>query len=153
MLTTPHALIGLVIISRLPNFLGLFLSLLSHFILDFFVPHWNPHLYTEFKKDKKVSSSSVKVILIDGFLAVGLTLYFMAKALPNLNQAFLLGLSSFMAVFPDLAEVPYYFFNYKARWMKKYVYFTHKYQTNGVFFWGIITQVAVIIASLGLLLS
>ncbi len=153
MLTTPHALVGLVIITRFPNFLGLFLSLLSHFILDFFIPHWNPHLYTEFSKNKKLSSNSIKIIIVDGLLGVVLTLFFMTRALPDLNQAFLMGLGAFAAILPDFIEIPYYFLHYKASWLKAYVDFTHKHQSNGIFFWGILTQVAVIVVSLGILLS
>jgi membrane-bound metal-dependent hydrolase YbcI (DUF457 family) len=152
MLTTPHALVGLAIITKFPNLLGLFLSLLSHFFLDFFIPHWNPHLYTEFRQAKKISSFSLKVILIDSCVAVSLTLFFMARALPNLAQAFLLGFSALMAVFPDVLEIPYYFLGYKAKWMKTYVYFEHRHQSNGVFFWGVLTQILVILASLKILL-
>ena len=151
MLTTPHTLVALVIISRFPNFTGLALSLLSHFALDFFIPHWNPHLYTEMNKDKKVSKQSVAIILVDGLIAVAFTLYMMAQKLPFLNQAFLIGLAAFLAVSPDLIEAPYYFLNYKARWMVKYVEFEHKYQSNGVFFWGIVTQVLVVLVALKVL--
>ena len=152
MLTTPHILVGLVIISKIPNVFGLLLSLISHFLLDFFIPHWNPHLYTEFKKAGKVSSFSIKTILVDGFLAVALTLFFMFKNLPNLSQAFLYGLSSFMAVLPDAIEIPYYFLSWKNKWMKKYVYFEHKYQANAGIFWGLVTQVLVVLACLKALL-
>jgi len=151
MLTTPHALVGLAIIQKSPNILGLFLALISHFIFDFFLPHWNPHLYTELKKTGKISFNSILVIIIDGLLAVGLTLFFMSKSLPNLNQALFYGLGPLMAVLPDLIEIPYYFLNYKANWLKKYVYFEHKYQANTNFLWGTLTQVLVVIASLKIL--
>jgi len=152
MLTTPHALVGLVIIQKIPYPIGLFASLISHFLLDFFIPHWNPHLYTEFKKTGRISSSSTKVILIDGFLAVAFTLFFMFKNLPDLSMVFLYGLSSFVAVLPDAIEIPHFFLSSKNKWMKKYIYFTHKYQANTGFFWGITTQVLVILASLKILL-
>lgn len=151
MLTTPHTLTALVIISRFPNLTGLILALLSHFALDFFIPHWNPHLYTEMNKNKKISFKSIAVILIDGLIAVAFTLYFMIQKLPSLNQAFLVGLAAFLAVSPDFIEIPYYFFNYRARWMVKYVEFEHQHQSNGVFFWGLVTQIIVILASLKIL--
>lgn len=151
MLTTPHVLVGLVIIQKIPHPLGLFLSLISHFILDFFIPHWNPHLYTEFKKGGKISDPSIKVILVDGFLAVALTLFFMSKSLPDLSQAFLYGLASFMAVLPDAIEIPYYFGGWKNKWLKKYVYFEHKYQASAGIFWGMLTQILVVVASLKIL--
>lgn len=152
MLTTPHVLVALVIISRLPNFAGLILSLMSHFFLDFFIPHWNPHLYTEMSQNKKVSPNSIAIILADGLIAVIFTLYFMIQKLPFFNQAFVIGLAAFLAVLPDFIEIPYYFLNYKARWMVKYVEFEHQYQSNGVFFWGIVTQLLVVAASLKILL-
>lgn len=151
MLTLPHTLVALVIISRLPNCAGLILSLLSHFALDFFIPHWNPHLYTEISKNKKISPNSIAIILADGLIAVVFTLYFMIQKLPSFNQFLITGLAAFLAVLPDFIEIPYYFFNYRALWMVKYVEFEHKYQSNGVFFWGIVTQILVILASLKVL--
>ena len=141
MLTTPHVLVALVIISRLPNFAGLILALLSHFVLDFFIPHWNPHLYTEMSKNKKVSPNSIAIILVDGLIAVAFTLYFMMQKLPFFNQAFVVGLAAFLAVLPDFIEIPYYFLNYKAGWMVKYIEFEHQYQSTGGFFWGLVTQI------------
>jgi hypothetical protein len=151
MLSTPHVLVALVIISRLPNFTGLILALLSHFVLDFFIPHWNPHLYTEISKNKKISPKSIAIILADGLIAVAFTLYFMMQRLPFFNQAFLVGLAAFLAVLPDFIEIPYYFLNYEARWIVKYVEFEHQYQSTAAFFWGIATQVVVILASLQVL--
>lgn len=151
MLSTPHALVGLAIIQKFPHPAGVLFSFLSHFILDFFLPHWNPHLYTEFSKAGRISSSSLKVIIIDGLSAVLFTLFFTAKQLPNLNLAFLTGISAFTAVLPDAVEIPYYFWNWKNKWLAKYVYFEHKFQANGSFFWGILTQLLVISASIKVL--
>ncbi|HUV47326.1 MAG TPA: hypothetical protein VMW29_04275 [Candidatus Bathyarchaeia archaeon] len=152
MLTTPHSLIGMVVITRFPNFLGIILAIVSHFLLDFFIPHWNPHLYTEFKQNKKISSSSYKLVILDGLIGVSLTLFFMWRLLPDVKLAFLTGLGSFMGVFPDSLEIPYYFLGYKAQWMKFYADFSHKYQSNGVFVWGMITQILVVLACLKVLL-
>jgi len=152
MLTTPHSLVGMVVITRFPNFLGIILAIVSHLLLDFFIPHWNPHLYTEFKQNKKISSSSYKLVILDGLIGVSLTLFFMWRFLPNLRLAFWSGVGSFMAVFPDTIEIPYYFLGYRTKWMKLYVDFSHKFQSNGVFIWGMITQILVVLASLKVLL-
>jgi len=152
MLTTPHALVGLVIINKSPNFLGLFLALISHFILDFFLPHWNPHIYTEFKKSKKVSYSSLKIILVDGILAVILTLFIMSKNLPNLTQTFLFGLAAFLAISPDLIAIPYYFLKQKNKLLKTYIAFERKYQSHCEVFWGMITQIIVVLVCFKILL-
>lgn len=149
MLTTPHILIGIVIIKLFPYPLGaLILAFLSHFILDFFIPHWNPHIYTEMRKDKKISGSSLKVIFLDSLLALILFLILASKTLPNYQQIFLYGLGAFFAALPDLVEIPYYFLDSKNKLLAKYVDFEHKYQANGTFFWGTATQILIIIVSL-----
>jgi hypothetical protein len=134
-----------------PHPLTLFFSLLSHFVLDFFVPHWNPHLYTEFHKKGGISNGSVKIALIDGVVGVGLTLYFFFSNLTNLNLAFLFAFSSLFAVLPDLIEVPYYFFGCKAKWLKDYVHFEHLHQARANVFWGSVTQVLTSLAALKIL--
>ena len=120
MLTTPHALVGLTIYKLYPHPISLFFSLVSHYLLDYALPHWNPHIFSEFKKDKKISKFSLGVILGDGVLAVFLTLIVMTQALPNFNMAFFLGLSSFLAVLPDAIEIPYYFLGMKNRFFTIY---------------------------------
>jgi hypothetical protein len=149
MLTTPHVLVALTIVKLVPNPLAaLLLCLLSHFLIDFFIPHWNPHLFTEFKKAGRVSNFSITVILADGFLALGLLGALAYKTLPNYQQIFLYGLGTFFGVLPDLIEVPHYFLKWQNNWMKKYVDFQHKNQSNGNAFWGVITQLLVIAACL-----
>jgi len=151
MLTTPHTLVALVIAQKTPFPINLILAFLSHFVLDFCTPHWNPHLYTEFKKDKKVSKKSLQVIFIDAFIAVVFTVYFMIKALPDLFNGFVIGMSAFMAVLPDAIEIPYYFLNSKNKLLKKYVLLEHHHQAKAGIFWGNVSQVAIILASLKVL--
>lgn len=149
MLTTPHILIGISIVKLFPNsVIALALAFLSHFILDFFIPHWNPHLYTEMKKNKKISFFSLKIIMIDSLLALSLFSFLAYKLLPNWQQIFFYGLGAFMASLPDLIEIPYYFFGFSNKLLKKYVNFEHHYQANGTFFWGILTQIIVVLACL-----
>jgi len=153
MLSTPHVLVGIFLIDRFPNICGLVLALLSHFLLDFCIPHWNPHLYTEFKKQGKISKTSLKIIILDIITAIGATLYFMSLKLPNLSLALLYGLASFMAILPDFVEIPYYFFRSKSVLLKKYVYFEHKYQAGAGVFWGGLIQILIGLAALKSLLT
>ncbi len=149
MLTTPHALVGAFILLTTPNFfLGCFLALLSHFLLDFFIPHWNPHLYTEIKKNKKVSKSSLKIIILDALIANILLLAIALKLALSWKKIALLWIGAFWAIFPDLVEIPYYFFNWKNKYLNKYINFEHKNQSNGNLFWGLVTQTLVILAAL-----
>jgi len=148
-LTTPHALIGAFILLTTPNFfLGCFLAFLSHFLIDFFIPHWNPHLYTEIKKNKKVSKNSLKIITWDAIIANVLLLIVAFKLSLSWNKVVLLWVGAFWAIFPDLVEAPYYFFNWKNKYLNRYIEFEHKNQSNANLFWGIITQVLVSLAAL-----
>lgn len=149
MLTTPHVLVGLSIlkITKSPV-LAIILAFLSHFILDFFIPHWNPHLYTEHKKSGSISKNSLLIIFVDGFLALLFLAILSFQAWPDFSQIFLYGLVSLASVLPDLIEIPYYFLNWKNKWLAGYVRFEHKNQANGTIFWGLSTQVLVVIASL-----
>lgn len=151
MLTTPHALVGLAIIKYFPNPLGLVLAFLSHYLIDFSLPHWNPHIYTEFKKQGRISSTSFRIIILDGLIAVAFTLFVMWTSLPNLGLAFLYGIGSFIAVLPDALEIPYYFFGIKSKFLKKYASLCHRFQVDASFFWGVLTQILVILACLKVL--
>lgn len=144
MLTTPHALLGIALATKLPLFLGLPLALLSHFALDFLVPHWNPHLYTETRKNGQISSSSVAVIFLDGLLTFALLLYF-AFSFGN----FILPLAgAILATLPDWVEIPYYFLKIRHPLLVRYVTFEHNHQARANFFLGIITQLAAVLVSL-----
>lgn len=149
MLTLPHTLAAAVLVKIFPNpYLCLPLALLSHFFLDFFVPHWNPHLFTEFKKTGRVSWQSILLILVDAAISLGFCLYILLKFWPDFNQVAIFAGAIFLATLPDTIEIPYYFFRSQASWLKKYVKFEHKYQANANVFWGITTQVIVIILCL-----
>lgn len=149
MLTTPHVLTALVIVKIFPQpILAIGLAFLSHFMLDFFIPHWNPHIYTEMSKDKKISLGSFKIIILDSLLALSIFLFLAYQTLPDINTILVYGTASFIAILPDLVEIPYYFFKSKNKLLKQYVDFEHKYQANGTFFWGMITQLLVVLASL-----
>ncbi|MFC1711262.1 hypothetical protein ACFLZ1_01610 [Patescibacteria group bacterium] len=154
MLTTPHVVVSLAILKIVPNpGAALVLAFLSHFVLDWFIPHWNPHLFTEHKKSGKISKNSLLIILTDGFLSFTLLLVLSLKVWPDLNRIFLYYLTAFAATLPDLIEIPYYFMNSKNKLLAKYVNFEHENQANGTVFWGILTQVIVVLAGLQELFS
>lgn len=149
MLTTPHVLVGLTILKIIPNpGLAFILAFLSHFLLDFFIPHWNPHIYTEMKKNKRLSLNSLKIILLDGFLSLTILAYLSWQIWPDFSRIINIGLIAFASVLGDLIEIPYYFFGLKNKYLMKYVEFEHQHQSNGTFFWGVITQILVILACL-----
>ncbi len=147
MLTTPHAMIAIVIFLYIPNkFLAFFLALMSHFLFDFFFPHWNPHLFTELKNEKKLSRKTVIFIFYDALAAVIITLiviYF--KTWPNFSASVLLILVELAAVLPDLVEIPYYFLGSKNKILQKYVNFQHNHQADAGMKTDIASQVAVIL--------
>ena len=149
MLTLPHALFAVAIVRLIPNpVIALPLALASHFVLDFFVPHWNPHLYTEFSKDGKISKNSLNIIALDTILAFAFCLLILFRFWPNIYLIAFYGAAIFLAILPDIIEIPYYFFNSKAKWLTDYVDFEHRYQSNGGFLIGMTTQVIVVILSL-----
>ena len=148
MLTTPHVLVGLALLAKLPPILALPAALMSHFVFDFLLPHWNPHLYTEMKTQGRLSRNSLLIILIDGLVALGLAVFFALK-----SANFLPLIVAFLAVLPDLVEIPFYFLKYQPKWLSRYVTFEHNHQAKADIFWGSITQLIVIIACLKLLLA
>lgn len=149
MLETPHVALGVAIATKFPNpFIAIPLSFASHFILDR-VPHWNPHLYTE---TQKTGHPSLKSTIIGG-TDIGIALifgsFFAYKALPNTNLAILILASSFASVLSDVIKYPYYYFNFRPLWLKKWVDFERAMQVNSrSVFWGLVTQLIMIFASL-----
>jgi hypothetical protein len=149
MLTLPHTLVAAVIVKLLPEpLLALPLAFISHFLLDFYILHWNPHLYTEFKKKKQISQNSQKVILADGLLALTFCFYILLKYWPDFGIIALFAGAIFLATLPDTVEIPYYFLGLKNRWLSRYVTYQHHHQSNGNFYWGMLTQVILVVLSL-----
>jgi hypothetical protein len=147
MLTTPHVLAGMALATQLPFPWGLPLALLSHFVLDFLVPHWNPHLFTEMKREGKLSARSLRVITLDG-LAAGLSVIWFSWANPTSP----LWLGAFLGVLPDFMEIPYYLFHIKQPLLIRFVTFEHLHQAKADPPLGIVTQLAVMAIALSLLL-
>lgn len=150
MLELPHTLVGAAIATVIPNpLISLPLALLSHFITDY-VPHWNPHLNTELKTLGEVSTRSKVIVMADAGLALMIGTYIAARS----NNFIVVMLACFLAVAPDVAEIPYYFLGLKnISWIRKLIDYQRAHQWNVPAFWGILTQVAVCIVALYLTLS
>lgn len=150
MLELPHTLVGAAIATVIPNpLISLPLSLFSHFITDY-VPHWNPHLNTELKTLGKVSTRSKVIVMADAGLALMIGTYIATRS----NNFIVVMLACFLAVAPDVAEIPYYFLGLKnISWIRKLIDYQRAHQWNVPAFWGILTQVIVCIVALYLTLS
>jgi len=148
-LETPHVAIGAAIAVNVGNpYLAVPLALLSHFVLDR-IPHWNPHFYTEMKKYGKPSKKSTTLAIVDSFAALGLGLAVSSNALPDTGKAALIILCCLMAVLPDQIKTPFFFLKETRKGLlKKWVVFERSMQVDAPFWPGILTQVAVLAASL-----
>lgn len=145
MLLTPHAAMGAAIAKKINNpLLSLPLAFLTHFLADAIIPHWNPHIYTELKKNQKISRKSFYFIVADSFFSLLLTLYLSATPLPNTHQASLIFLGATAAILPDSFEIPYYFLGSKNKWLLKYVGLHHRFQIDVSFLPGIAAQIILI---------
>lgn len=148
MLEAPHVLVGIALAEKTGHpLLAIPLALGSHFVLDM-LPHWNPHLNTEMKKDGKISTMTRRIIFVDGVISVITISFFTYRALPDSLLATTIALSAFAAVFPDLIEAPYFFFKKKTSLLEKSIKFQKAIQTDAGPVFGILTQVAVSVVSL-----
>ncbi len=148
MLETPHALVGAAIAIKVGNpFLAVPLALLSHFVFDK-VPHWNPHINTETKKFGHPTKQSTIIIAVDATVALLFGAYIAWRALPNNVLAFSILVCCLAAVLPDVMEIPYFYFKKRTGFLKKWIPSQKSWQTNTTPFWGILTQVITIGASL-----
>ncbi len=140
MLELPHTLVGAAIAVSVQNpALALPLSLASHFITDYF-PHWNPHINTELKRDGKISTKSKTIVMLDAGLALMAGTYIASRS----SNFIVVMLACFLAVAPDVAEIPYYFLGLKdIPWIKKLIDFQRAHQWNVPAFWGILSQILV----------
>ena len=144
MLELPHAIVGATIAIKIGNpLLSLPLSLLSHFALDL-LPHWNPNIFTEVKKYGKVSSFSKKIILVDSFLALIIGSLLAISFYPNFGRIITVLLGCFLAVLPDVAEVPFFFAGSQNKHLTTYIKLHRRLQFSAPLKLGIITQTIVL---------
>ena len=145
MLELPHPLVGAAIAVSVQNpYLALPLSLASHFITDYF-PHWNPHINTELKRDGKISTRSKTIVMLDAGLALMAGTFIAARS----GHFVFVMLACFLAVAPDVAEIPYYFLGLKhVSWIKKLIDYQRAHQWNVKPVWGILSQIIVVLLCL-----
>lgn len=148
MLETPHVVLGAVIAKMIPNpLISVPLSFTSHFVLDM-VPHWNPHLNTEIKKFGKLTNKTLIIIAVDLFISVLAIIFLTSKALPNQQQALNVFLSMSFSILPDVVEGPYFLFGYRNKFLNIWMKFQKSIQTDANLFWGLLTQVLLLVVSL-----
>ena len=141
MLETPHVALGAAIAIAIPNpIISIPLAFASHFLLDM-TPHWNPHINTEMKKFGKLANQTLFIIGLDLASAVLLTI-FIGKTDINVY------LASFAAILPDLAEGPYFLFGWRNKYLDTVLRLQRSIQASTDIFWGLLTQVIVLAASL-----
>lgn len=143
MLETPHVLIGAAIATAIPNpVVALPLALASHFITEY-IPHWNPHLFTELKTLGRVSHRSLTIVTIDASLALAVGTWI---ALHSPQPSIVLA-ACLLAVLPDVLEIPYFFFNWHPKFEERLVLWQRAHQWNVKPILGILTQILVIAIS------
>ncbi|OGM21086.1 hypothetical protein A2714_02025 [Candidatus Woesebacteria bacterium RIFCSPHIGHO2_01_FULL_38_9] len=149
MLETPHVVVGAAIAYKIGDpLLALPLAFGSHFILEK-VPHWNPHLNTELKKLGKVSSKSVRIIVIDSLTSLFLGITIASLVLPNTAHAATILAACFFSALPDLIEAPYYFLKQKSNFIEKvWIPFKKSIQVDTSIVPGLTTQILTTIAAL-----
>lgn len=143
MLETPHVALGAAIAIAIPNpIISIPLAFLSHFILDM-TPHWNPHLNTETKKFGHLTNQTLLVIGFD--LACATILTGIIYKYTNNPYVFL---GSFAAVLPDVVEGPYFLWGWKNKYINLWMKFQKSIQVDANIFWGLLTQILTLIATL-----
>jgi hypothetical protein len=140
MTATAHALIGATIVTKIENpFLALPVAILSHFSLDL-IPHWDT-ITNSCQKPKIVILAQTALDVLLGFV---LSWYLFFKIIPPLRL--LSGI--FFAQLPDWLEAPYFFFKIKAFPFYQVRMLQVKLHNKLPLPWGLLTQVAVVVASL-----
>lgn len=129
MLETPHALVGMAVVTLIPNpLISLPLVLISHFIVDM-LPHWN------WKPDTR--PLSLLGIILDLILLESIAVYLIVRS----SQPIILAAGSFFAILPDLLEAPHIFLGFENKYLQKLLRFQKGLQNNVSVLPGIITQV------------
>lgn len=147
MVELPHTIVGAVIAVKVGNpALALPLAFASHFALEF-VPHWNPHLYTETKKFGRVTKKSTWFVAADVVLSLAAGFFVASTVLPDLGHFWTVIAASFAAVLPDVAEGPWFFLNFKHPALERLILFQRSIQFDTSPIPGILTQLVTIAAA------
>jgi len=153
MLLTPHVLVGVTIAKFIPNpFIAVPLSIVAHFLGDK-MPHWD--FYSNTPKEQRLKGWRPIAVMGEFGLGIAVGVAFTLYALwvikdPNLAlTTFLCGIAS---VLPDALEAPHVFTNAKIGLIEKLTDFQRKMQTQAPLPWGLLTQLAVAVLCLFLVL-
>lgn len=150
MLETPHVAVGIALAVKLGNpYLVIPVSFASHFILDK-IPHWNPHTYTETVTNGGPSKNTIIITAVDIAISIAFGFGVAISVLPNKVLAATILASSLASVLPDVSKYPFFVFKKTRKGLyKKWVETERGFQiqTNSLF-WGLLTQVLIIAASI-----
>ena len=145
MLELVHATAGGIIAYKIGSpLLSLPLAFLSHFVLDA-LPHWNPNLSREKKKQGRIGTKTMFVVFFDCLIGLFFGLKIASLALPDVNKAIFVILGCFAGILPDLVEAPYFFLNQKIPFLRGLVKFQNGHQWNVPIVLGISSQVLFLI--------
>ncbi|MBI3290547.1 hypothetical protein HYZ78_04080 [Candidatus Microgenomates bacterium] len=148
MVEIPHVLVGAAIAVKVGNpALALPLAFASHFVLDL-LPHTNPSIYARIQAGQAISGITRKIIFTDSLLALIIGSFIAATFLPDLGKSVVILLGAFLAVLPDIVEIPYYFMKSRHPLMVKYVEISRSLQNDVPLLPGTLTQIAVSLAAL-----
>ncbi|KKU29026.1 MAG: hypothetical protein UX92_C0009G0018 [Candidatus Amesbacteria bacterium GW2011_GWA1_47_20] len=149
MLELPHTLIGAAIATAIPDpRISLPLALLSHFVTEY-IPHWNPHLFTELKTLGHITRKTTLIVAADATAALILGTWIALRS----PRPLIILAACFLAVLPDVLEIPYFFFGWRPKIEEKLVLWQRSHQLNVKPIWGIICQLAVVVVTLYFTLS
>jgi hypothetical protein len=153
MLELPHTAVGAVIGSRIPDpWIALPLALASHFLLDL-IPHWNPDLYLEKKKDGRVARESLYLIIADVLASLILGSTVAWHFWPDVKRISLIYLTCLFTVLPDVDESLYFFSGINHPFLLRLVKFQRRHQGRTGKKLGLAIQLAVVLISLFYLFS
>ena len=139
-------MVGAAIAVKVGNpLLAVPLAFASHFVMEM-VPHWNPHINTEFKKFGKVTKKSTTIIVIDSIFALLSGSFIAWQALPDQALALTILACCLASILPDLIEAPYFFLKFKSEAIKKWIVFQKSLQVDTTPFWGLLTQSVTILS-------
>ena len=141
-------LVGAAIAAKVGNpALALPLALASHFVLDL-LPHTNPSIYTRVQSGQPISKNTRRIIFIDSLISLIVGSLIAATFLPDIGKSITILLGAFLAVLPDVIEIPYYFLRSRNPLMVRYVEFSRLLQNDVPLIPGTLTQIAVSAAAL-----
>jgi hypothetical protein len=140
MLAASHALIGASIAQIIPNpYLGLPLSLLSHFLGDL-IPHWDFRT----RKVKRKKLTTITVSLTDAAIGFGLGLIFFGSQIP---LKYLVAMM-FAAQLPDWIEAPFHILEWNFPPFSSIKKLQSRLHNKKDLPWGLALQLLVVVALL-----